>query len=166
MVSGPTLQDKPQTAEEFAKAEDTAIETAEQIARRATSLDLILEDGKKLTCRTAKVGHMGLVLKFIRKVAEQMQLISLEGAYLNERIELLRKDPVALLELFGTVEEFVWPVLVALTSMKSEAEAKNMDLDDAAKVAKVLFELNRDFFSQRVLPLLTGSLTIRESGQD
>lgn len=166
LVSGPSKEALPQTEDEMAAAEEKAIETADMIGRRVTKLGVKLEDGRSVECRTAKVGHMGLVLRFIKVMAQKMEIVSLEEAYLKAKIENMKDDPLVMLTLLESCEEFVWPVIVALTSFKSEGEAKNMDLDDAAKVAKVLFELNKDFFLTKVLPLLQGSLRLRANAPD
>lgn len=166
LVSGPSKDDLPQTEQEIAAVEDKSIDTAETLARRSSRVDLPLSDGRTIECRTARVGHMGLVLKFIKAVAAKMQLISVKEDYLKGRIKDLQDDPLALMEILETCEEFIWPVVVALTSLKNAQQAKELELDDAAKVGKVLFEMNKDFFLQKVLPLILGSLKIRESGQD
>lgn len=164
LVSGESMKDAPkapQTPEDVAKAEEKAIDTMDTIGRVKDSHSITISDGRQITCRVAKVGQMGLVLKFLRDVAEKMEVLSTNPDYLSARMAEIGDSPLLFITLLERAELHLWPVVVSLTSLKDEEEAKELDIDDAFGVAKVLFELNKDFFLQRVLPIVQGEISAK-----
>lgn len=167
LVSGPSVQGLPQDAEQSAAAEalaqETAIQTAEKVGRTShTEVQITLGDGQEVVCRTAKVGQIGLVLKFLREVAQKLEILSIEPSYLKARLLQIAEDPMSILTLMEEAEGFIWPLMSALTSLRGEPEVRNLEIDDALLISKTLWALNESFFSTRVLPLFLSSLKIKE----
>lgn len=161
LVSGESAKEQPQTAEDLKKAEEAAIETAETIARTKDTYVYTLSTGKKVQCRVAKVGQMGLVLRFLKDVAEKMEVLSTNPDYLTARMKEISDSPMMFLLLMEQAEKYLWPLIVALTSLNDETTARDLDIDDAVGIAKVLFELNKDFFLKRILPMLQGEVSVK-----
>ena len=149
-----------QAAEKRDEAEDRAIEVAEVIARHGGKATTTLEDGTVVEIKNARVGQIGTVLKFLKIMVKKLEIISTKEQYLKARFEAITEDPLQMIELFEVAEDHVWEVLAALTSL-TEEEVKDLELDDAIKVAKIAWELNKDFFFKKVLPLALGSIRVK-----
>ena len=161
LVSGESMKQQPQTEEDLKAAEQTAIDAANTVGRLSDVYVVELNDGTKVKCRVAKVGQIGLVLRFLRDVAEKLEITSTEASFLDAKLAQLGNDPLLLLLLIERAETYLWPLVVALSDIKDVETAKDMDIDDAVKVGKALFALNKDFFLKRVLPLLQGKVSVK-----
>lgn len=167
LVSGETANGPvhaPLTPEAVAAAEDTAVDTAEAIARHKGIAIVTLEDGTLVECCNAKVGQIGLVLRFLKEVIKKLNIISTKEDFLAARFQALRDDPVGIIELFEASDQYIWKVISSLTSLDSEEDVKDLDIDDAMKISKVLWELNKDFFLKKVLPIALGTIRAKKHG--
>lgn len=146
-----------QEAEQRETASETAIETADAIARKRGAAIVTLEDGTVVEVRNAKVGQIGTVLRFMKHMIKKLEIVSTKDDYLEARFDELVDDPVQMIEVFEVAEGHIWAILAALTSL-NETEVKDLDLDDAMKVARVTWEMNKAFFLKKVLPLALGTI--------
>ena len=157
---GKTVQPKV-TEEQLDAAEEKAIEAAETIARSKGKAIVTLADGEtEVEVKNAKVGQIGLVLRFMKVMIKSLDIKSAKPEYLKARIAELQQNPESMLELFLTVDEHIWEVLAALTDLETQ-EVMELDLDDATKIGKVAWELNRNFFLKKVLPLALGTIRVK-----
>lgn len=148
--------------EQIEAAEERAIDTAERIARHKGYYVVTLEDGEtEVRCRNAKVGQIGMVLKFMRHVIKALEIKSTKPEYLKARIEQIQENPEELLDLLDTVDSHLWIVVAGLTDLPNPVAVQELDLDDAMMIGKVLWELNRDFFLKKVLPLALGTIRVK-----
>ena len=158
---GKTVEPKV-TEEQIEAAEEKAVEVAETIARRKGVAVVTLEDGEtEVEVRNAKVGQIGLVLKFLKVVIRSLEIKSAKPEYLQARFAELQANPESLMDLLLTVDENIWDVLAALTSLKGANEVRSLDIDDAVKIGKVAWELNKDFFLKKVLPIALGTIRVK-----
>lgn len=166
MVGGESMKDgtvapsPEQKAQEAAKVEQTAIETSEILERRNTSVVITLSDGKEATCKVAKAGQVSIVLRLLKDIAKVMEVESTRPDYLELKAKQISEDPLMQLEVLTRCEQHIWPTMAALCDL-NERELKELDLDDAMSVAKVLWELNQDFFLKKVLPLALGTIRVK-----
>lgn len=137
-----------------------------------------LQDGREVPIKPAKVKHLRQITEFVQEFVntfnseELVRLLSGVSQMQQEKIaegssayslntgELVQKvagDASLILRIFNSgVDAF--SKLVPLFSDLSLEEFEDLELDDAALLVFGIFGRNYHFFTQRVLPVIQGSI--------
>lgn len=119
----------------------------------APDTNVTLSDGSVVTVLECRVRHVGPVAKFIQTALDILEIKDLSDL---SSIDLGKPDTFMKLISDGSYQLFV---VSALLSDMDYDEFEDLPLDDAAKVIATIWQVNRDFFMQRVIPA-AGSLFV------
>lgn len=142
---------------------------------------VILSDSRKVAIKAAKVKHLRQVTEFVQtfiqnfepeelvtllqRVSERQQDLIAGGSspYSLNTSELVKEvagEASLLLRIVNTgIEAFA--KLAPIFSDITEEEFEDLELDDAALLVFGIFGRNYHFFTQRVLPVIQGSIVHR-----
>ena len=142
---------------------------------------VILSDSRKVAIKAAKVKHLRQVTEFVQtfiqnfepeelvtllqRVSERQQNLIAGGSspYSLNTSELVKEvagEASLLLRIVNTgIEAFA--KLAPIFSEITEEEFEDLELDDAALLVFGIFGRNYHFFTQRVLPVIQGSIAHR-----
>lgn len=113
-----------------------------------------ISNGQKVTVNKCKLRHFSTVVQLLKEFMASMGVTDIDKA----------EEQVSDLNDIGTVMDFisnstnsVFVALELLTSLDGE-EVQELDLDDALVLATLVWERNKDFFLNKVLPMVKGGL--------
>lgn len=104
--------------------------------------------GKQFTITPFKFGQLPKVIKAITKAATNYEALKIEGTKI--------KPEVALTILSESGEDLI--VLLSDILQVERTFIENLDPDEAVNLIIAFFEVNSDFFTKRVVPLITKAL--------
>lgn len=128
---------------------DKLAETAETVAG-STKHTVTLSNGDVVEIYKCKTKHVGSVLRFVSSVFDELGIKKIGD---TPNIDI--NNPVLLLQLIAKSTDNVFNLASNLCSIQSEEEFAELDVDDAALIITEEFKLNKDFFLNRVLPMVT-----------
>jgi hypothetical protein len=137
----------------MAKAEDVEkiAETIDVAVGTTPPLFVELTDGTKVNIYKCKTKHTGMVLRLISNIMRELGFTSF--AEVSFRLD----DPSYMAEILAHTSEEIFEVAIQLCDMSKE-HFMELELDDTLKIVMAEFQLNKDFFSQRVLPIVQKEL--------
>lgn len=123
----------------------------EQNGKAADTTDVLfntpsvtLADGSKVVVKKVSLRTFGPVLDFVRKVFDGLDI---HGGI--PMIDLLSPGPI--LQLISKNLEDAYGVIVLLSNVEKE-KLLDLDLDDALLIALKIVEVNKRFFTEKILP--------------
>jgi divalent metal cation (Fe/Co/Zn/Cd) transporter len=137
------------TAQELDKAAD-ALNTIAGVGKTAF---VTLADGATVEIYKCKTKQVGLVLKLASSVMREL------GFTTFNEVKISLDNPANIADMLASVSDDVFTVAAELCSLSYEA-FMDLAVDDALHVVIAIFELNKDFFLQRVLPLVQKELHV------
>lgn len=142
---------------------------------------VVLSDSRKVAIRAAKVKHLRQITEFVqtfiqnfepeelvtllKRVSERQQHLIAEGSspYSLDTSGIVKEvagEASLLLRIISTgIEAFA--KLAPIFSEVTSEEFEDLELDDAALLVFGIFGRNYHFFTQRVLPVIQGSIAQR-----
>ena len=106
---------------------------------------------KDVVLTKCKVKHTGLVLQLIARIMDEFGIKSLGS------MPEVGNDAEFFLKLIANLSDEVFRVAAALTNLSYE-EFEELDIDEAIEILVRLYEMNKDFFLQKVLPKIQSVL--------
>lgn len=116
----------------------------------------VLSDGRKVKILVCKGRHVPIVISFLQAIISDLGISKNTKASLiaiKDRIQ----DTEFILQIFAKRYTDVLTVLSAMTE-EEEKTLDDMDLDDLLAIVVKVVEVNKRFFTDRVLPLLANVL--------
>lgn len=142
-------------SEQGAQVASQVDEVAEKVAvasGTAPDTQLVLKDGTKIEIYKCKTRNIGSVLQLVSKVLEDLGVKDTKGA-----ITVDLNDPAVMLKILAQSSGNVLEVAGDLCSLSHEQIA-DLEIDDTLKVVMRIVEVNKDFFSKNVLPIVQSAL--------
>lgn len=126
---------------------EQAAETTKVLAGTAGSA-VELNNGDTVDIYICKTKNTGVVLQ-----AAHSLMVNLGVSNLEELPSIDIKNPTVFLQLIAKSSEDIFLVASELCSLSYE-ELMELELDDTIKIILQVVTINKDFFSQKLLPLL------------
>jgi hypothetical protein len=111
---------------------------------------LLLDNDVTVEIYKCKVRQLTKVSTFLRVVLKELGINNIESQDL--KIDL--NDPNTYLILFDNCRDATLDLIVSLCSLDRD-QLENLDLDMMIDLVKKIFEVNKSFFLNRVMPLLS-----------
>lgn len=119
--------------------------------------DVVLTGGRTVTVKPITVGQLPRFVKAIRPAFGALVALapasSSPGDEGGQGAGNTDMDPVAMLDLYAEHGQAINEAITICTGMTPD-QVDAMDLEEALRVIQALWEVNRDFFTTRVLPML------------
>lgn len=118
-----------------------------------------------------KVAQIGVVLDFVIYVMQELGVVSPEGGAdvaLDDALASLAakiEDPIVFLQLLNQTSERFYVVTTELTSLEYD-DFMDLEIDEAFEVMMATWEVNKLFFSKRLLPMLVAKLGLAKKDQN
>lgn len=114
-------------------------------------------EGKEVEIRVCKVRDIPNFTRFVAILFMELK-VSIENLdNLEEAVKEKFSNGAEILKLISNHFGDVSSLLSTLTNLTKE-EVEDLDLDDAVAVVRKVIEINYDFFTRKVFPLLPGVL--------
>lgn len=121
-------------------------------------LTVTLTTGVEVTILKCKVKQIGDVLRFLSFL---MGALGMKNLASKPAVDL--EDPTAIMLVIADSAEHVYPVASSLCSLTVE-EIEDLEIEDAMSVMMAEWNLNKDFFLQKVIPMLGRKTTQKSPG--
>lgn len=108
-----------------------------------------LSDGTNIEVLECRVKHIGPIVRLIREAFD-----ILEVKKMDDFKEIKLGDPEVFLKLIAEGSDSLFKVGAVLCSMSLD-DFEELPIDDAMAILLKEFEVNKDFFMDRVIPLVT-----------
>lgn len=131
------------------------MENIDELAKVASAIgetdgvSITLSDGREIQIYKCKTKQVGMVLKLVASLFEQMGI-----KVLGEIPKLDLENPTILLQLIANSTFSLFSVAVELCSIESLEKFEELDVDDSLAIMLKEFEVNKSFFLTRVLPMI------------
>lgn len=128
--------------------ENAMAKAANVVAENEAPRAVVLKDGKTVKVIKCKVKSIGPVLGLVNHVFKTLSPNNTAGDF---NIPEIKQSDI--LQLIATSSDKLMVVVSNLCSM-SKKELDELELDDAIAITSVVWEVNKDFFLQQVLPMI------------
>lgn len=112
---------------------------------------LLLDNDVNVEVYKCKVRQLTKVSAFLKIVLKELGVTNVE----SQELKIDLNDPNTYLVLFDNCYDATIELIVSLCSL-SEEELDDLELDMLIDLIMKIFEVNKTFFSNRVMPLLSG----------
>lgn len=136
---------------------DTMVDSLGKVAK-GFSGKVTLSDETEVMVRVCSGRVLPDALALVAKVAEDLNLDFRDAAKIQDKLLEQVANVSFILQLISKYTKDVYVLLVQLSNVKDVDALMDMPLDDLAAVAIKVVEVNRDFFTSRILPLVSGKL--------
>jgi Zn-dependent alcohol dehydrogenase len=99
------------------------------------------------------------LLRFAAQVANDLGLSLKDATGIKDKLLSKVDDVSFILNLIANYADTVYELVGAMSTLRTAAAVKELGIDDLIKVTVRVVEVNRDFFTNRVLPQLQGAKT-------
>lgn len=141
---------------------DSVVEAASVLAE--VPKDVVeLTSGASVEIRVCSGRQLPRVLELVSSVASDLGIVLSDADGIQEKLLSKVNDVGFILKLIAKYSQDVYTVVWSLTSLESLDEVSDLPLDDLCKVIIRVIEVNRDFFTGRVLPIFASMASPRAS---
>ena len=119
----------------------------------STEPTVTLSTGETVVIYKCKLKQIGSVLRFIAYMLKAMGMKDI-----NDKPEVDLSNPTKLMMLIADGADHIYPLVASLCSLSLE-QLENLDIEDALDIMTAEWDLNKDFFLQKVMPMLGASQT-------
>ncbi len=132
--------------------ENGVVQTANDAAEvlYGTPDAVTLSDGSKVVVKKVTLRTLPGLVSYLQTVLNSL-LVTDEQGFMVGTVDM--KNPTTILNLIANHLQPTYAVVLSLTSL-TEDRLLDMPLDDVLTTVQRLWELNADFFTQRIAPLL------------
>lgn len=114
-----------------------------------------LSDGTKVRIRKCPLKHLPDILRLVSRVFETLGFRDLNDKEAMDNMVEMTSDPVFLLQTFANMSDDILSVLSKLVEFpEGKGPLEEVDADDALQLAMAAWGLNKDFFLNKILPML------------
>jgi hypothetical protein len=142
------------SAKEMVEQANVLSETPDQIT---------LSTGQTVEVYKCRLKQVGPVLGLLSRLLSDLGVVNIDDDEKLGDLEKRLSDPSALLQLIAKYSEEI-PVTAALLTSMSEDQVSELELEDALALVTKVWEVNSDFFSKQILPLLGKAGIVQETG--
>lgn len=137
------------------------ITTLETVAGAHTSSNtVVLGNGIVVAVSVCNTKTLPRLLRFVGKVAQELGLRLSDADGIATQLLQKVDDFGFLLQLVADYSDDVYELVVSLTDVPTKDALGEYSIDDLIVVLTRVVEINRDFFTVRVLPTLLKSLKV------
>lgn len=134
------------TTEELINTLDRLVETVEKNS-------VPLSSGTQVRAVVCSTQTLPFLLRFLGRVAKDMDLKLSNPSNIEQQLLVKLDDIGFLLQLVADYSDDLYRLVVLLTDLKSIEELHATSIDDLVLILSKVVEVNRDFFTDRVLPV-------------
>lgn len=113
--------------------------------------------GKKVRVYKARMNTLPIIIEFLNKMYQEL------GVDTNGNVSINLQDTALLLKLIAKIPQD-FSLLLSNLSDLTVPEINELDLGDALQLTEKVVEINRGFFTERVLPTLTRMIKTNSVG--
>lgn len=151
------IEQAQQTQQTQNNKENNSIEEIQSLANIAAIIsgtspitEITISDSRVVQLKKCKTKHLGAVMGLISLILKELQVKSRES---GPEVGIDLQDMSILLSIFSKFMDDIALVVAKLSSV-SKDEFMELEIDDSISIALGIFQLNKDFFSKHLLPIL------------
>lgn len=114
----------------------------------STEPTVTLSTGETVVIHKCKLKQMGSILRFIAYMLKAMGMKDI-----SDKPDIDLSNPTELMMLVADGADHIYPVVASLCSLTLE-QLEDTDIEDALDIMMAEWDLNKDFFLQKAMPML------------
>ncbi len=132
---------------------EVAVVEAVNVLAGEPSKIVVLSSGKHVEVRVCSGRTLPLMLSLVGDIAGDLGLSLSDAGGIEEKLLSKLNDVSSLLKLIAKHTQGVYEVTARTTSLESADAVADLPADDLMSVVVRVVEVNKSFFTQRVLPI-------------